>query len=217
LHQPQTNLLLVILLTVKKFYIKSELISIEDEADSDVDVLGVTLRDLLRSIAMQIDTRCYAVLTENLTPANINTVAAIDDGWDDLSTGNPILDILKAKQTIRSYRYDPNTNGVLYINSIEEKNLLNYLISVKGSSIPGLSNSTVEGQRLMEILNLKVVVSENATTDYALVFIEGTSFCWKSFMPITSQTEVIVGLGKIVHVWQEGEAILENPRSVFNY
>lgn len=199
---------------VRKYYIKSEIISLEDERDTDVDVLAVTLRDLLRAIASQVDTRIYNVLTESLSPSTINTIAATDDGWDDAATGNPILDILRAKQTIRSYRYDPNQNGVLYINSIEEKNLLNYLISVKGSSIPGLSSATVDGKRLTEILNLKVIVSENATTDYALIFLEGISAAWKQFMPLSSEVEKITGTGKVVHVWEEGEALLENPRSV---
>lgn len=198
---------------VKKFYMKSELISIEDEADTDVDILAVTLRDLLRGIGSQVDTRIYNVMTESLSPSTINTVAATADGWDDAATGNPILDLLAAKQTIRSYRYDPNQGGVLYINSIEEKNLLNYLISVKGSSIPALASATVEGRRLMEILGLKVVVSENATTDYALVFIEGVTCAWKQFVALTSEVERIPGVGKIVHAWEEGEALLENPRS----
>lgn len=192
---------------------KSELISIEDEADTDIDVLAVTLRDLLRGVASQVDTRIYNVGTESLSPSTINTVAAVDDGWDDAATGNPILDILKAKQTIRSYRYDPNTGGILYINSIEERNLLNYLISIKGSSIPALASATVEGRRLMEILGLRVVVSENATTDYAFIFIEGVTLAWKQFMPITSEVERVIGVGKYVHVWEEGEALLENPRS----
>lgn len=199
---------------VWKFSMKSEIISLEDEADSDVDILAVTLRDLLRGIASQVDTRIYNVMTESLSPSTINTVAATDDGWDDAATGNPILDILKAKQLIRSYRYDISSGGVLYINSIEERNLLNFLISVKGSSIPQLASQTVEGKRLMEILGLKVVVSENATTDYALIFIEGVSCAWKQFMPLTSKVEEIVGVGKVVHVWEEGQALLENPRSV---
>lgn len=196
---------------VKKFYMKSELISIEDETDTDVDILAVTLRDLLKGIGSQVDTRIYNVGTESLSPSTINTVAATTGSWD--GTGNPILDILKAKQLIRSYRYDPNKGGVLYINSIEEKNLLNYLIVQKGSNIPGLASDTVEGRRLMEILNLKVEVSENATTDYAYVFIDQVTLAWKQFTPLSSEVERIPGVGKIVHAWEEGEALLENPRS----
>lgn len=66
----------------------------------------------------------------------------------------------------------------------------------------------------MELLGLNVVVSENATTDYALVFIPNVSVAWKQFTPLTSEVEKAVGLGKYIHVWEEGEALLENPKSV---
>ncbi len=198
---------------MRKFYMKSELISVEDEADTEVDIIATTIRDGLRGIGAQVDTRIYNVGTESLSPTNINTVAATADGWDDLATGNPILDILNAKQTIRSYRYDPNRGGVLYINSIEEKNLINYLISIKGSSIPGLSSKLADGTRLLQILDLDVVVSENATTDYAYIFIRGLTISWRQFTNLTSEVEKIIGIGKIAHMWEEGEAVLENPRS----
>lgn len=198
---------------VRKYYVKSEIISMEDEADTDVDVLATTIRDLLRGVASQVDTRIYNVLTESLSPSNITTVAATADGWDDLATGNPIYDIMAAMQKIRAQRYDP-MGGVLYINSIEHRNLLNYLISVKGSSIPQFASNKVVDGRVMELLGLNVVVSENATTDYAVVFIPQVSVAWKQFKPLTSEVERLVGIGKVVHVWEEGEALLENPKSV---
>ena len=61
---------------VRKFYVKSELISSEDEADSDIDVLGVMLRDLLRGVSKKVDTRIYNVGTESLSPSTIQTAAA---------------------------------------------------------------------------------------------------------------------------------------------
>jgi hypothetical protein len=198
---------------VRKYYVKSEIISMEDEADTDVDVLATTIRDLLLGVASQVDTRIYNVVTENLSVSTITTVAATDDGWDDTATGNPIKDILAMKQKIRAQRYNPE-GGILYMNSIEHLNLLNYLISVKGSSIPSFaSNKVVEG-RVMEILGLNVVVSENATTDYVVLFLPEISVAWKQFMPLTSEVERIPGVGKVVHVWEEGEALLEHPKSV---
>lgn len=198
---------------VRKYYVKSELISLEDEKDTDVDVLATTIRDLLRSVASQVDVRIYNVLTESLSPTNITTVAAVADGWDDPATGNPIYDIMAAMQKIRAQRYDPH-GGILYINSIEHLNLLNYLINVKGSSIPSFSSEKVQSGRVMELLGLNVVVSENATTDYAVVFIPQVSVAWKQFTPLTSEVEKSAGLGKYIHVWEEGEALLENPKSV---
>lgn len=199
---------------VKKFYMKSEIISIEDEADSDVDILGVMLRDLLRGVASQIDTRIYNVGTESLSPSTIQTGAATGTGWDDTTNGNPILDLMAAQQAIRAYGYNPN-GAVLYINSIEHKNLMNYLITVKGSSIPQYSSEQLKKYEVMELLGLKVIVSENATTDYAWVFLPSVTVAWKQFKKLTSEVEKIIGVGKKVHVWEEGEAMLENPKSSY--
>jgi hypothetical protein len=199
---------------VRKYYMKSELISLEDEADSDVDILGVMLRDLLRGVSKQVDTRIYNIGTENLTPVAIQTAAATGNGWDDVANGNPVLDLMNALAKIRSYGYNPN-GAILYINSIEHKHLLNYLINVKGSSIPQFASDQLKQYEVMSLLGLKVVVSENATTDYAWVFLPQVTLAWKQFKSLTSEVERVVGVGSIVHVWEEGEALLENPKSSF--
>tara|TARA_R100001480_G_scaffold29257_1_gene39771 strand:- start:55 stop:939 length:885 start_codon:yes stop_codon:yes gene_type:complete len=198
---------------VRKYFVESETISEEDIKDSDVDVLATTIRDLVRAVANQVDIRIYNVLTEDLSPSNILTTAATADGWDDATTGNPIKDILTGNRKIRAQSYD--TNGiVLYINPIEHENLLNYLINVKGSSIPAFSSQKVVTGQVMEILGNRVLVSQNATTDNALQFIPQVSVAWKSFMPITSAVINDEGIGRKIRVWEEGEALLENPKSV---
>jgi hypothetical protein len=201
---------------VRKYFVESELITMEDEADSDVDVLGTMIRDLLIGVSSQVDVRIYNVLTESLSPVNILSTAATADGWDDAATGNPILDILTGNQKIRAQRFkiDASNKAVLYINSIEHRNLLNYLISVKGSSIPSVSGALLKEAVVMEILNNDVVVSENATTDYALQFLPNKSVAWKSFIGLTSEVEKYAGKGKKIFVWEEGEALLEYPKSV---
>ena len=195
---------------VRKFFAESPLISTEDLKDSDPDIWADMLRDLPRAVNYQIDTRIYA----ELTSAGAQTAAATQDGWDDTATGDPILDFLTAKQKIRAKGYD--TQGMIcYINSIEEKNLLHWLISVKGSSIPNFSSDKVQSGLLMELLGVKVVVSENATTDQAVFFIPQKAVVWKEFTPL--QTAVIddPGIGKKVRVWAEGEAIRPNPNAVY--
>ena len=193
----------------------TELITQSDEKDVTVDILGIMIRDAQIAVASQVDVRIYNIGTENLTPSNILSTLATADGWDDAVTGNPILDLLTAIQKIRANRYviSASRKGVLYINSIEHKNLMNYLISVKGSSIPSTSSSLLVAGAVMEILNLDVVVSENATTDFAWVFIPGVTVAWTTFIGLSSEVEKIVGKGKKVHVWEEGEATLENPKS----
>jgi hypothetical protein len=200
---------------VRKYYMKSELISIEDEADTDVDVLMTMIRDTLRGIGSQVDTRIYNVGTENLSPSTINTAAAAGTGWDDATSGDPIGDILTGLQKIRSngYKVDSSSRPVLYINTIEHLNLMKFLINTKGSSIPNFSSEQVRSAVVMGILGCDVVVSENATTDYAWLFLPNTAVAWKQFVPLTSEVERVVGVGKIVHVWEEGEALLEHPKA----
>ena len=199
---------------VKKFMVESPLLSEEDLKDNDVTLLATTVRDLTRSVAWQVDYRIIQVLTEAYSPSNIQTGAAVADGWDDDVTGDPISDILSAKQAIRAYGYNPE-GAVMVLNSIDFKNLIRYLITVKGSSIPNFSSDAVRTGAVMEILGLKVVVSENFATDYALVFVPNTAITWKSFMPIQAVTIDDPGIGKKIRVWEQGEAILTDPKAVY--
>lgn len=192
---------------VKKYAVESPWLSIEDLKDNDVDILGTNVRDLVRAVGNQVDSRIYTAIT---TDGSLGTGAATADGWDDIATGNPIIDILEAKNTIRLSRYNPE-GGVLYIHPTEHKNLLNYLISVKGSSIPGFSSEKIRDGIVMGLLGLNVVVSLNATTDQALVFVKKTIAKWKSFMPLKTAVIVDEGIGKKIRVWEEGEVLVENP------
>lgn len=201
---------------VRKYFVESPTISEEDIKDSDVDILATNVRDLVLAVNNQVDTRIYNVLTESLSPSTINTAAATGTGWDDGTNGNPVLDLLVAKKNIRSYRYNPD-GAVLYINQHEEQMLLNWLITTKGSSIPSYSSERVKDGVVMEILGLKVVVSANATTDYALVFVPKRAATWKQFMPTTSVVMNDPGIGKKIRVWEEGECLLTDPRGAFDY
>ena len=205
---------------VKKFFVESPTISEEDIKDSDIDILATNVRDLVRAVANQVDIRIYSVIIEAAAatpttpnPTNTLSTAATADGWDDPATGNPIKDILTGNRKIRAQGYDTN-ELILYINPIEHENLLNYLITVKGSSIPSFSSQKVVTGQVMEILGNRVIVSQNATTDYALQFIANRSATWKAFMPITSTVINDPGIGRKIRVWEEGEALLTDPKSV---
>ena len=196
---------------IRKYFVESPLISYEDIADTDVDILATNIRDLVRAVERQVDARIYTVIS---TGTGVLTGAAVADGWDDTATGNPILDLLTAKQQIRANGYNPE-GAILAINSVEHKNLINFLISVKGSSIPAFAAQKVESGVVMEVLGLRVVVSENATTDEALVFVPQRACTWKSFMPITSAVIDDPGIGKKIRVWEEGEALLTDPKAAY--
>ncbi|MFW6172483.1 MAG: hypothetical protein ACOC5T_01945 [Elusimicrobiota bacterium] len=204
---------------VRKYFVESPWLSEEDIKDSDIDVLATNVRDLVKAVANQVDTRIYNVITDNTsgTPfdgSDVTSNAATADGWDDASTGDPIKDLMLAKETIRNQRYDPE-GAILYINPTEHSHLLEYLISVKGSSIPQFSSQKVQTGVVMEILGLRVVVSANATTDYAVVFVPNRACTWKQFTPTTAAVLEDPGIGRKIRVWEEGEAILTDPKAVY--
>lgn len=197
---------------VRKYFVESETISDEDIKDSDIDILATTVRDLVRAVSHQVDLRIWNVITEEQTATNINSVS-ITHEWDDTTNCTPIDNLLEAKKKIRDYSYDPE-GAVLMLNPDEHRYLLNYLIAVKGSSIPSFASQKVVDGAVMEILGLSVVVSTVVTADYAVIFVPKRAATWKQFMPISSVTITEELIGKKIRVAEEGECILHDPKAV---
>ncbi len=199
---------------VKKYFLSSPMISIEDLNDCDPDVWGDLIIDTVKKVNYDIDSRIYVVLTAS----GCLTGASTQDGWDDSATGDPFKDVTTALQQIRVY-YGQEINAgarpILYINSIENKNLLNWIVSVKGSSFPQVASEKLVSGVVTKFAECDVVVSENATTDQAVIFLDKFSVDWKEFISLTSEVENFPGRGKTVLVWAEGEAIRKHPYSVY--
>jgi hypothetical protein len=195
---------------VKKFFATSPLISIEDLKDCDPDVWGDIIKDSVRAVNKKVDSRILTVLDAS----GCGTAAATGNGWNVDADGDPILDIQAAKESIKSYGYDTN-DLVAYMNQAEEKWLIRWLISVKGSSIPSFSSDKIGNGKLLEILGVRVIVDANRPTDTVTIFSPSKSVIWREFMKTTSAIIDEPGIGKAVRVWCEGEAIRPNPYSVF--
>lgn len=198
---------------VQHFMVESPWISYADIRDADPDVLATNVRDLTRAIANQVDTRIFNVVTESLSPSNINTSVALGTGWSDTTNGNPILDLLSGSKAIRSNSYDIS-NVTVWMNETEYMRLLNYVITVKGSSIPSFASGTVGNGVLMSIVGQKIVVSHNVTQGNVVQLIPQRSATYKTFEPITAVTINEPGMGSKIRVWEDGEAILTDPKSV---
>ncbi len=200
---------------VRKYMVESPWIAEEDIMDSDVMIWQVNVRDLTRAVQNQVDKRIYTVVTDNQAQgsAGVLSTAATGTGWDDTTDGNPILDILNGQQKIRAQGYNSN-EAIIVMNSIEQKNLINYLITVKGSSIPSFSSAQLNKHVVMEILGNDVIVSENAVTDSVAQWIPSRSGTWKSFGSASSAVKIEEGIGRKYRVWEWGEALLTDPKSV---
>jgi len=200
---------------VRKYFVESPVISNEDIKDSDIDIIATNVRDLTRAVARKVDERIYDVVsdTQATGSAGVETTAATGTGWDDTSGGNPVLDIMVAKRKIRENGYNPE-GAVLLMDALAHQQLLNYLITVKGSSIPQFSSQKVGSGVVMEILGVNVVVSENVVTDSVTLLVPQRAATWKTFVPITARNIEEVGIGQKIRIWEEGECILTDPKAV---
>ena len=204
---------------VAKFFVESPTFTIEDLKDNDVDMWATNVRDLVRAVSNQVDRKIYEIVADKGSasgdPADGSSVpsaAGVADGWDDEVTGNPVLDILTALESIRTYRYD-TSNVTMLLHPGDYTSLVNWLINVKGSSIPGFASEKVRNGKVMSLLGVDIVVNTSFTEDFAVLFTKDTAV-WKSFMPLTTAVVDDAGIGKKIRVWEEGEGMLTDPLAV---
>jgi len=195
---------------VKKFFASSPMLSIEDLKDSDPDIWGDIIKDAVRAVNKKVDARILTVLDA----AGCGTAAATGNGWNVDADADPLLDFLAAIESIESYGYNAG-DLIAYMNPAEKKWLLRWLITVKGSSIPGFASSKAEGGELMTFLGVKIVSDPLRPTDTVTIFSPSQAVIWREFMPTTSAVIDEPGMGKTVRVWCEGEAIRPNPYAVY--
>lgn len=189
--------------------------SMEDIKSADIDVLARTLLRLTRAVVKQVDTRIFNVLTESVTPVNIQTFATTaigGDQWDAASGQDPIKDILHARYLIENQGYNA-ANAVLYLNPSDARNLVSWVAN-NGSNFPSVASDVVRSGSMMNILGIQIKVSTNVTVDYGVMFLPQTSCTWKTFQDTTSYIIEEKGIGSTVRVMEMGEAILTDPKSV---
>jgi len=195
---------------VKKFFASSPLISIEDIKDSDVDVWADLIKDTVRAVNKKKDARALVVLDTT----GCGTAAATGSGWNVDADGDPVLDFLAAIESIESYGYNAN-DLIAYMNPAEKKWLLRWLVTVKGSSIPGFASAKIESGEVMQLMGIKIVSDPLRPTDTVTIFSPSQAVKYKEFVPLTTAIVDEPGVGKTVRVWTEGEFIRPNPYAVF--
>src|SRR3990167_114249 len=62
---------------VRKYFVESPWLSEEDIKDSDIDILATNVRDLVRAVERQVDSRIYSVVSTDMALTTASTAA-----WD---------------------------------------------------------------------------------------------------------------------------------------
>jgi len=200
---------------IKIYKAETPWISIEDIKDNEVDIWSTHLKDVVTAVKNQVDIRILEVLGDTLgTGGNVNTAAATADGWDDDATGNPILDILTAEEYMRVDKYHKEADNFrMYMHPGDYTSLMNYIISVKGSSIPSFASEIAKGGVVKSVMGHTIDVNTNMSEDTVVCYAPMAAV-WKSFIELQTHIVDNPGIGKKIRVVEEGECILEHPLAV---
>ena|SRR3990167_3888165 len=196
----------------RKYFVEG-FMSMEDMKTADVDVYAQTLRDLTRAIVKAVDARIWDIGTESRTVVDLVTVATTVGGgtWNDETNGNPVKDLLRAQNLIAVEGYDIG-NLVLFVSPLDYESLMFYIYR-KGAQATGWGAAVLESGQMTKILNMDVVVSPQVTADYAAIWTKGRTVTWKTLVDTTAVSIVNQGIGTNIRVWEEGEALLTDPKS----
>ena len=196
----------------KKYLLDSEMIDMEDETDSDVQVFLNTAEDLTDAVAFDRDSDIYTVISEGGTPTLINDVTSTA-AWNATSGQNPYEDVAEAEQLIRE---GTNRNPVLkiYLNPKDHKSLKVWLVTVKGSSIPGFSSQLVDNRPLLMFDAKQVIVSDNVPADEAMVANLERAAIYKEFSGLKTSIITEEQIGRKLRIGTNGITLLVRPEYV---
>ena len=196
-----------------KYMLDSPMINMEDESDSEVQVFRDNAKDTSEAIANDVDSDVWNVISEDQTATNITSVTT-KAAWDAASGQDPFLDIMAAKTEIREQTKRSIRNGALLMNAKAEQDLLVWLVSTKGSSVPNFASEKVGTGTIDKFAGLQVVVSETITSDYAMVGDLKQAANYRTFKPFTT---VIINeplIGRKIRSSTNGIAILIKPKFI---
>jgi hypothetical protein len=185
-------------------------ISYEDIDGDDVDVLSRTLLRIARAIAKSVDSYIYTTLSDD---ADVHTTAATA-AWDAGSGQDPIKDILVAQRKIATQNYDPLRNGVLCLSPTDYQNLVTWLISEKGASIPDFASEKVRNGVVGTLLGAKLLVANAVTADEAMYVVSQECGNYMQFKPLTTQVIDDAGIKKTIRSWEIGVCQVTNPKAI---
>ena len=194
-----------------KYMLDSPMINMEDESDSEVSVFRDNAKDVSEAIANDVDNDIWNVISENQSASNINGVTT-QAAWDAASGQDPFLDIMASKTVIRQQTKRSIRNGVLLMNAKAEQDLLVWLVSTKGSSVPNFASEKVGTGTIDKFAGLQVIISENITTDFAMVGDLKQAATYRTFKPF--QTVIITEplIGRKIRSMTNGNTILIKPK-----
>ena len=199
---------------IKIFGLESPWISEEDFMDTDVQIVALNQKQVPRAVVKSVNDNIYDVMSESQSPSDLNTFATTavgGDQWDAASFAAEIaMDVERAKTLIRENNYEP-THIFLYPRAYE---FVVAWLYAKGAQAPTVGSSIVQGQQLVTLFGLRVVVSNSVVTDSVWVGNPAQVVTYWQFSPLSVQTiyDERMAAYKVV-VRERGIATLTDPKA----
>ena len=197
---------------VKKYFVEGFL-DAEDIADAEIDVFGTTMRDLTERIIRDRDIDLYNIMTEDQSPSAIQDFATTAVGGDQWDAANYAADIIKdfnrAVRLIQAAGFKDQISAIM--DPVAYESMKNWLISGKGSSIPGFSSEKIKTGVVTNLLNVNIKVSTEAVTDFVLFTIGPRAQSYAEAEAMQGNTTVDPGIGRNLRVWTRGVGYRTNP------
>ncbi len=201
----------------KKIFFVEGFLDDEDVSDAEIDTFATTIRDLTEVIVRDRDAHLWEIMSDEQSGANIQTFATTAQGGDQWDAANyaadPIVDLMHAKKLILDQGYNPE-GATLLLDTLGYKSLVTWLISGKGSSIPGFSSDKIKSGIVLNLLGLNIKVSSNVTTDFALVIVPKRAVTYSESKGITATTSVDEQIGRNIRIKASGIAYRTDPNAI---
>lgn len=201
---------------VRTFMLESTMAE-ADIADAEIDVWLTTIRDLTEAVVKARDAHIWDVMSESQSPSNIQTFATTAQGGDQWDAANyaadPIVDILHAKKLMDDQGYDSEGSSLL-LNTAGHKSLVSWLISGKGSSIPGYASQKITKGTVSQLLGVNIKKNLNVTTDYAMLIKPKRATTYAENLPLSSGIDRQALLSRTVRVVARGVAYNTDPKAI---
>jgi len=161
----------------------------QDILTSNLAIETETISDVTDAVVYSVDNKIYNVLSENDTPATINTVA-ITAGyeWDSATIQNrdPSFDIARCIEQISTDRYPIVSSGLGFI-AMNEATFTYFITNTKvlNSPLLKLAEGNKDNGFVGSFMRLSLYVSPVITNDKVLVGMAKKCATWKQTQPLT--------------------------------
>lgn len=195
-------------------------IAYEDLVINEIDALRRTTLRISRAIAKSVDANIFNTITEgtagvpSASPTNILEYdIAAGNEWDSATIANrdPVQDLLDARALIDAQDYDSSMCS-LWVNPSDWAKLLgNPNVRNAGQFF---TDDVTRNGNIGFLLGMKVIVSNNVTSDYAVLVIPNEACTWVTLKPMQTALIEEPGISTTIRCWEEGVAQLKNPKAV---